>query len=484
MAFEQDLRAYLEERERGSLGNAPVPHVDEHELYGHLRQRLRELENAGATARVELLFNEWPNKLAQFARYLEAAPGLRASADAQERRAFAFRALDMALNCLDPDLALVERLEAERTFAGFTSGLALESYALENHLVRRDQPHPARLTELGRVFLRLRGKDAVRWLMTCEVAQSYGRRDPWHAPRELFQEAITADRIEMEAIGRGDTGYNGQTVDRIERLGVLIDYFFEYRLRAEMQDVVQAVLEPGPWHNAVRALLADERALVLPGVGASEATIEQAKLIVHEVRNALIPVRYDLEALASLAVDSTQQQHVEGAKQGITSVLNFVDDMVQMSELITEPAVPCEIGAVVDQALRWVGAGGRVQRTPFAAASYVRAPPGRFAQAISKVVGNALQATTAGQPVRLSITRTSGTVRVIVDDGGPGVLAEHRARIFLEGVTMRPDGTGTGFGLAFARRVVEGTLRGKIWCEDSVLGGARFVIEVPEASSE
>ncbi|TMQ15281.1 MAG: HAMP domain-containing histidine kinase [Deltaproteobacteria bacterium] len=49
---------------------------------------------------------------------------------------------------------------------------------------------------------------------------------------------------------------------------------------------------------------------------------------------------------------------------------------------------------------------------------------------------------------------------------------------------MRQDGAGSGFGLAFARSVVEGALHGKIWCEDSDLGGARFVIEVPETSPE
>jgi signal transduction histidine kinase len=84
--------------------------------------------------------------------------------------------------------------------------------------------------------------------------------------------------------------------------------------------------------------------------------------------------------------------------------------------------------------------------------------------------------------VRVSIARAAGGVRVIVEDGGPGVPVELRARIFLEGVTLRRDGAGSGFGLAFARRVVEGALHGRIWCEDSDLGGARFVIEVPDAS--
>jgi signal transduction histidine kinase len=31
------------------------------------------------------------------------------------------------------------------------------------------------------------------------------------------------------------------------------------------------------------------------------------------------------------------------------------------------------------------------------------------------------------------------------------------------------------------RRVVETELGGKVWCEDSDLGGARFVIALPEA---
>jgi signal transduction histidine kinase len=259
-----------------------------------------------------------------------------------------------------------------------------------------------------------------------------------------------------------------------------------YRLSDEMRDVVEAVLELGPWHTAVRAVLEDERALVLPGSSssASEATIEQAKLIVHEVRNALIPVRYDLEALRAFAAEHAQQERIDAAKQGITRVLDFVEAMVQMSELITEPAVRCEIGAVLDEAMSWVDASRRVVRIASNRAAHVMAPRIRFARAISNVVGNALQATTAEQPVRVSITRSPGAVRVVVDDGGPGIAVEHRARVFLEGVTMRPDGAGSGYGLAFARRVVVDALHGKIWCEDSDLGGARFVIEVPQASPE
>jgi signal transduction histidine kinase len=236
----------------------------------------------------------------------------------------------------------------------------------------------------------------------------------------------------------------------------------------------------------VRVLLDDERAVVVPAPAATsaEATIEQTKLIVHEVRNALIPVRHDLEALRPFATEHAQVARIDSAKQGVARVLDFVEEMVQMSELITEPAVRCDVGAVADEALSWVDAAHRVQRLPSPAVLHVLAPRGRLARAISNLVGNALQATTEAQPVRLTVVRAGDHARIIVDDGGPGVPVEHRTRIFLEGVTMRHDGSGSGFGLAFAKRVVEDALHGKIWCEDSDLGGARFVIEVPRASPE
>jgi signal transduction histidine kinase len=370
----------------------------------------------------------------------------------------------------------------------------IENYAAENRLVRSDRPRLPQLAELGRIFLRLRGKDAVRWLVTNELLQSTGPFDLWHTSHEILQEAKTRRGIKPHVVdGTASWGYSTQTLDRLIGLGVLFAVadrpdgtILEFGTEAAMRDVVEEVLEPGPWHTAIRALLDDERGLVLPGTSSSatEATVEQTKLIAHEVRNALIPVRHDIEALRSLAMDPAQNQRIDRAKQGVVRVLDFVDAMVQTSELITEPLTRCELGAVVDEALGWIDTGQRVERLPFASAVHLLAPRARLARAISNIVGNALQATTPDQPVRVSIARTTGAVRVTVDDGGPGVPIAQRARVFLEGVTMRQDGSGSGFGLAFARRVVEGAVQGKVWCEDSDLGGARFVIEIPEASIE
>jgi signal transduction histidine kinase len=493
VAFEQDLRAYLESLEDEATGVAlPSRRIDEHELHRYLLDRVRVLEGTDPQAVVGALFDEWSRKLASFARYLEALPTQLFPMDRQDAIALACRALDVAMGLPDPDMPFVERLELQRIVGGFVGGKSLiASYAYETRLVRRGRSHGSMLTELGRVFLRLRGKDAVRWLLTSEVLQSTGPFDPWRASHDLLEAALVASDLEVDIFDDERTHrFSKQALSRLAQLGGLRavtdgDGVFYFQPAAAMRDVLQAAIDPGPWHVAIRALLDDERALVLPGSSSSamEATVEQTKLIAHEVRNALIPVRHDIDALRSHAVEPAQSRRIDTAKQGVVRVLAFVDAMVHMSELITEPSTRCEIGAVVDEALGWSDIGQRVERVPFSGgAVHLIAPRARLARAISNIVGNALQATSSEQQVRVTIARAPGVVRIAVDDGGPGVPIEHRARVFLEGVTMRQDGAGSGFGLAFARRVVEGALHGKVWCEDSDLGGARFVIEVPEAS--
>ena len=195
MAFEHDLRAYLEQRDREASDAVASRRIDERTLHRHFVDRLRALERAGDTRRVEQLYREWPGKLAPLARYLEALPGEPVPDEPEAATAFACRAVDAAIDCVDPDISLVDRLEAARACQGFR---VVEAYAVENQLVRYRPPGPPQLTELGRVLLRLRGKDAIRWLLTSEVVQSSGAHDPWHASAALLRDAIARPGITLD----------------------------------------------------------------------------------------------------------------------------------------------------------------------------------------------------------------------------------------------------------------------------------------------
>lgn len=149
---------------------------------------------------------------------------------------------------------------------------------------------------------------------------------------------------------------------------------------------------------------------------------------------------------------------------------------------MAEPVISCDLAVLIREAVGWVDDGERVRVEASSSTVRVHAPRTRLARCIANLVRNALQATQEGQAVRIAVRLQADTVQVAVDDAGPGVPDDARARVFQEGYTTRSD--GSGYGLAYVRRVVVDGLRGRVWCEASDLGGARFVIELPEIEVE
>jgi signal transduction histidine kinase/CheY-like chemotaxis protein len=104
----------------------------------------------------------------------------------------------------------------------------------------------------------------------------------------------------------------------------------------------------------------------------------------------------------------------------------------------------------------------------------------RVRQIVANLVGNAIKFTPSGR-VEVTLSHRDERLRVSVDDTGPGVPREARARIFEPYVQV--EGTherfgGTGLGLSIVRDLVS-RLGGEALVEDGPLSGARFVIELP-----
>jgi signal transduction histidine kinase len=104
----------------------------------------------------------------------------------------------------------------------------------------------------------------------------------------------------------------------------------------------------------------------------------------------------------------------------------------------------------------------------------------QLAHAVSNLVDNAARYATS--TVRITLSSYDDTVRIIVDDDGPGIPPADRERVFerftrLDDGRARPQG-GSGLGLAVVRAIVS-RHDGQIRVEDSPLGGARFAVELP-----
>lgn len=81
--------------------------------------------------------------------------------------------------------------------------------------------------------------------------------------------------------------------------------------------------------------------------------------------------------------------------------------------------------------------------------------------------------------VRFDICDSGLGVKIIYEDNGPGIPAEHKVAVFEEFFTHHPGGSlSTGLGLAFVRRAVEAH-GGSVHEDGTHGGGVRFVLQIP-----
>jgi two-component system sensor histidine kinase RstB len=100
-------------------------------------------------------------------------------------------------------------------------------------------------------------------------------------------------------------------------------------------------------------------------------------------------------------------------------------------------------------------------------------------RALGNLIGNAGKY--AESKVRVSIENESNRVRFLVEDDGPGIPEADRKSVFDPFHRLSGDSQpGTGLGLALVRRICR-RLGGKVTIDDSPLGGAAFLIDLPQS---
>lgn len=116
----------------------------------------------------------------------------------------------------------------------------------------------------------------------------------------------------------------------------------------------------------------------------------------------------------------------------------------------------------------------------FSVPRVVVSDPVRLSQVLNNLLGNAIRHTEHGTvTVRAHHDDTTQRLHLDVDDSGPGVPEDQRARLFQafeQGVPYAD--VGTGLGLALVKEILD-RMDGTVTIGESPEGGARFHIEVP-----
>ena len=101
---------------------------------------------------------------------------------------------------------------------------------------------------------------------------------------------------------------------------------------------------------------------------------------------------------------------------------------------------------------------------------------------LDEILGNLLDnaAKWARSAIQVSAQPIDGFLRITVEDDGPGMPADARERAFLPGERLDEQKPGSGLGLAIVRDVT-GQYGGRTRLDQSPMGGAAVIVELPSA---
>ncbi len=117
----------------------------------------------------------------------------------------------------------------------------------------------------------------------------------------------------------------------------------------------------------------------------------------------------------------------------------------------------------------------------------LRIDPVRFHQVLTNLMNNAIKFSEPGGSIAVRACIAGDAVQFSVQDGGPGIAAEDRERIFERFEkgqdSARRDGSGLGLGLAVVREITE-RHGGLVWVETAPGGGSLFIVSIPVTPTE
>ncbi|MBK9263996.1 MAG: sensor histidine kinase [Polyangiaceae bacterium] len=363
-------------------------------------------------------------------------------------------------------------------------------YAFEVRLVQR-RADKVVLSRCGSTFLEMTGIAAIQWLVTLEAAQSIGSDDDFRLSPEY------ASYLARERQVRTDDEIIDPTLERLEAFGLLgsqhrtdSEYWVVERHLPIFEEIGQR--KSTPYAILADALLRDETMGLVERAhpdarmmqeSAAATTALQARMVVHEVRNALVPAQIAFNAIVSKISDDDEvlQKRRARVEGGIQRALDFVDGMLRVANLGVEQPTTFDVATALRDAcaamLRELN-GGFQQPMAISEGSVV-GPRDRFVLAVTNLLRNAAQSIAGKADGRIAISTevAESFILIHVDDNGAGVPVAQRSAIFEPGITFRTGGSGQG--LALVRQVIEGEMRGFVMCTDAPLSGARFTLRIP-----
>lgn len=226
-----------------------------------------------------------------------------------------------------------------------------------------------------------------------------------------------------------------------------------------------------------------------------DANASFAADVAHELKNPLTSIRSAIETARAVSEPAAREKLLAIIAADVGRLDRLISDISRASRLDAETAKGgaqwldlSRLLSELVQTYEAVRKDGVIVRFdgPTDPPIWVSGQEGPLGQVFRNVIDNARSFSPPEGMVCVRVQhegpREQQVVRVEIEDNGPGIPAENLETIFQRFYTQRPRGAAfggnSGLGLSIARQIVLAH-KGRIWAENRLGGGARFVVELP-----
>jgi nitrogen fixation/metabolism regulation signal transduction histidine kinase len=231
-------------------------------------------------------------------------------------------------------------------------------------------------------------------------------------------------------------------------------------------------------HMAAQSEHARERLIQVTRVASWQAL---ARKMAHEVKNSLTPIRLTVEEMVSR--NGAQDPFMEQAAQIVTEEVTGLEKRVRaFSEFAAEPPVAPEaldVNSMVEERVGFLKAahpGVAYELALEVTRPRAMADRDLVKGVLTNLLENAAQAAGTIGRVRARTVTENGSLRIDVEDSGPGLSAQAKSSLFEPTISFKKGGMGLGLSIARRSAVLCG---GDLETFEGELGGAGFRLTLP-----
>ena len=214
-----------------------------------------------------------------------------------------------------------------------------------------------------------------------------------------------------------------------------------------------------------------------------------ARQVAHEIKNPLTPIKLKLQMLIRMkqtgnpAWEDKFEEVSATVLEHIDILADTANEFSTFAKLYSEEPVRIDLDALIREEVSMFDARDDIGFTYFGLeGAEVMGPKPQLTRVLVNLITNAIQALEGREDGKVVVSlRNSvrdGFYDIVVEDNGPGVKEENRAKLFTPDFTTKSH--GTGLGLAICRNIID-RCGGEIgYSKSFTLGGACFTVRYPK----